>query len=349
MAGVLARQGVKAMRSCPSVGKAAKSRTTAVVLAARWGDTCAGTSFFRANSTSGCRQLLSTASAGTGGGSSGSSDGKDKDGVVVVVTSGKGGVGKTTTAASLAYGLGQAGHRTCVIDFDIGLRNMDLHLGCERRVIFDFVNVIQEQCTLNQALIQDRRNPELSLLAASQTKDKEALTKDGVTRVIRELQKSFEYVVCDSPAGIESGARHAMYLADEAVIVTNPEVSSCRDSDKMVGFIASKSRRAETGETPVRQTLLVTRYDPARAESNEMLTLGDIQELLGLEVLGVVPESKSVLTATNLGQPVIMTEGDDAALAYKDAVDRFLGKKVDLRFVEPKPVGLLKRIFGSTS
>ncbi|CAB1119509.1 unnamed protein product [Ectocarpus sp. CCAP 1310/34] len=194
-----------------------------------------------------------------------------------------------------------AGHRTCVIDFDIGLRNMDLHLGCERRVIFDFVNVIQEQCTLNQALIQDRRNPGLSLLAASQTKDKEALTQEGVTRVIRELQKSFDYVVCDSPAGIESGeskgvprmrARHAMYLADEAVIVTNPEVSSCRDSDKMVGFIASKSRRAETGQAPVRQTLLVTRY------------------------------------------------GDDAATAYKDAVDRFLGKTVDLKFVQPKPAGL---------
>ncbi|CAN0085357.1 unnamed protein product [Pylaiella littoralis] len=218
---------------------------------------------------------------------------------------------------------------------------MDLHLGCERRVIFDFVNVIQEQCTLNQALIQDRRNPRLSLLAASQTKDKEALTQEGVTRVIRELQKSFSYVVCDSPAGIESGARHAMYLADEAVIVTNPEVSSCRDSDKMVGFISSKSRRAEMGEPPVRQTLLVTRYDPVRAESNEMLTLGDIQELLGLEVLGVVPESKEVLTATNLGQPVIMTEGDDAATAYKDAVDRFLGKKVELKFVQPKPVGLV--------
>ncbi|CAM9449587.1 unnamed protein product [Scytosiphon promiscuus] len=226
---------------------------------------------------------------------------------------------------------------------------MDLHLGCERRVIFDFVNVIQEQCTLNQALIQDRRNPGLSLLAASQTKDKEALTQEGVTRVIRELQKSFDYVVCDSPAGIESGARHAMYLADEAIIVTNPEVSSCRDSDKMVGFISSKSRRAEAGETPVRQTLLVTRYDPARAESNEMLTLADIQELLGLEVLGLIPESKAVLTATNLGQPVIMEKGDDAAVAYKDAVDRFLGKKVDLKFVQPKPVGLLKRIFASSS
>eukprot|EP00904_Undaria_pinnatifida_P013569 jgi/Undpi1/9342/HiC_scaffold_26.g11800.m1 len=311
-----------------------------------------------------CRQLSA---------SSGSVNGKaEGEGCVVVITSGKGGVGKTTTAASLAYGLAEAGHRTCVIDFDIGLRNMDLHLGCERRVIFDFVNVIQEQCTLNQALIQDRRNPLLSLLAASQTKDKDALTLDGVTRVIRELQQSFAYVICDSPAGIESGARHAMYLADEAVIVTNPEVSSCRDSDKMVGFISSKSRRAEMGEAPVRQTLLVTpelcfffrewhggarahslhrlifaldlNADPVRAESNDMLTLADIQELLGLEVLGLIPESKAVLTATNLGRPVIMSEEDDAALAYKDAVDRFLGKKVDLRFLTPKPVGLVSRL-----
>ncbi|CAB1108432.1 unnamed protein product [Ectocarpus sp. CCAP 1310/34] len=206
-----------------------------------------------------------------------------------------------------------------------------------------------EQCTLNQALTQDGQNPGLSLLAASQTKNKEALTQDGVTRVIRELQKSFDFVVCDSPAGIESGARHAMYLADEAVIVTNPEVSSCRDSDKMVGFIASMSRRAEAGQAPVRQTLLVTRYDPARAECNEMLTLADIQELLGLEVLGFFPVSKAVLTATNLGQPVIVSEGDDAATAYKDAVDRFLGKTVDLKFGQPKPAGLLKRMFGSSS
>lgn len=271
---------------------------------------------------------------------------KKHKGIVVVVTSGKGGVGKTTTAASMAYGIALRGLKTCVIDFDIGLRNLDIHLGCERRVIFDFVNVILEECTLGQALIQDRRNPELYLLAASQTKDKDALSQDGVTRVINTLKEKFDYIICDSPAGIESGARHAMYLADEAVIVTNPELSSCRDSDKMVGFIASKSRRAETGQDPVRQTLLVTRYDAARAANDDMLRVDDIKELLGLELLGLIPECKSVLTATNMGQPVIIDGKHEASIAYADAVARFLGEKVPLKFVDPKPVGFFQKLFG---
>ena len=175
---------------------------------------------------------------------------------VVVITSGKGGVGKTTTAASFSYGLAELGHKTVVIDFDIGLRNLDIHLGCERRVIFDFVNVLQNECSLNQALIKDKRNSNLSVLAASQTKDKTILTEEGVLKILTELRKSFEFIVCDSPAGIESGARHAMYYADDAIVCTNPELSSCRDSDKMIGFISSKSFRTISGREPVRQTLL---------------------------------------------------------------------------------------------
>jgi septum site-determining protein MinD len=217
-----------------------------------------------------------------------------RPGRLIVVTSGKGGVGKTTVSASFAYGLAARGHKTCVVDFDIGLRNLDLHLGAERRVIFDFVNVMQNECVLNQALIKDRKNPNLYLLAASQTKDKDVLTLEGVDKVLNDLKDQFEFVVLDSPAGIESGARHAMYFADDAIITTNPEISACRDSDKMIGFISSKSLRAIEGREPVNQMLLVNRYDPERAEKEEMLQLKDITELLGLNLLGVIPESKSV-------------------------------------------------------
>jgi len=235
------------------------------------------------------------------------------------------------------------------VDFDIGLRNLDIHLGCERRVIFDFVNVLMDECTLNQALLKDKREPNLSMLAASQTRDKESLTVDGVERVLAQLAKQFDYVVLDSPAGIESGARHAMYFADDAIIVTNPELSACRDADKMVGFIWSKSRRAELGPSEteaVSQTLLITRYSPERAEAEESLSIGDIEELLGLPVVGVVPESKDVLTCTNMGSPVISL-GDDnpAAGAYSDMVDRFLGEEKELRFVTPEPVSFFSKLF----
>jgi septum site-determining protein MinD len=254
---------------------------------------------------------------------------------VVCVTSGKGGVGKTTSAASFAFGLANRGKKTCVVDFDIGLRNLDLHLGMERRVIFDIVHVLSKECTLHQALIKDKRQPTLSMLAASQTRDKESLTVDGVERVLAELCASFDYVVLDSPAGIESGARHAMYFADDAILVTNPELSSCRDADKMVGFISSKSRRAELGgkALPVSQSLLITRYDPVRADAEECLAISDMEELLGLPIVGVIPESKDVLTCTNLGSPVIDMAQSPAAAGYSDMVDRFLGEEKELRFV----------------
>mmetsp|Transcript_4848 Transcript_4848/g.8406 ORF Transcript_4848/g.8406 Transcript_4848/m.8406 type:complete len:321 (-) Transcript_4848:123-1085(-) len=270
-------------------------------------------------------------------------------GRIVCITSGKGGVGKTTSAASFAFGLAQRGRKTCVVDFDIGLRNLDIHLGMERRVIFDFVNVLMEECTLNQALIKDKREGYLSMLAASQTRDKESLTVDGVERVLSELSQAFDYVVLDSPAGIESGARHAMYFADDAIIVTNPELSSCRDADKMIGFVSSRSRRAEIGgdAKAVSQTLLITRYDPARAEAEESLSLVDIEELLGLPIVGVIPESKDVLTCTNVGSPIItLGEENPAAAAYSDMVDRFLGEEKELRFITPEPVSFFKRIFG---
>ncbi|KAE8991387.1 hypothetical protein PR002_g20865 [Phytophthora rubi] len=269
-----------------------------------------------------------------------------KPGRVVVITSGKGGVGKTTVTASIGYGLAQRGFRTCLIDFDIGLRNLDLHLGCERRVIFDFIHVIEKNCRLGQALIRDKRLDKLSLLAASQTRDKEALTEEGVELVLDELRAQFDFILCDSPAGIESGARHAMYFADDALLVTNPEISSCRDSDKMIGFIASKSLRAKEGRAPVQQRLLVNRYDANRVKNDDCLSVDDIEEMLGLPVCGVIPESAHVLTSSNMGQPVITAEGENAAVAFEDAVARFLGEEREMKFLQPdEPKGLFSRIF----
>jgi septum site-determining protein MinD len=266
---------------------------------------------------------------------------------IVVVTSGKGGVGKTTTSAALAAGLAKAGHRTVVIDFDVGLRNLDLIMGVERRVVYDFVNVINNEATLNQAMIRDKRVDNLYILAASQTRDKDALTDEGVERVLNDLAKEFEYIVCDSPAGIERGALMAMYFADEAIVVTNPEVSSVRDSDRVLGILSSKTRRAANGGPKIREHLLLTRYSPARVQRGEMLSVEDVKEILAIDLLGVIPESQSVLTASNAGVPVILEEESDAGMAYRDAVARFLGEERPHRFMQTEKKGLFGRLFGS--
>jgi septum site-determining protein MinD len=265
---------------------------------------------------------------------------------IIVVTSGKGGVGKTTTSAAMAMGLAQRGLRTAVIDFDVGLRNLDLIMGCERRVVYDFVNVINEEANLNQALIRDKRNDNLYILPASQTRDKEALTREGVGRVLEELSESFDYIVCDSPAGIERGAHMAMYFADDALVVTNPEVSSVRDSDRMLGLLASKSRRAESNVEPIREYLLITRYSPERVLKGEMLSVDDVQEILSLNLLGVIPESKTVLNASNAGVPIILERDSDAGQAYADVVARYLGEELPHRFIDVQKKGFFSRLFG---
>lgn len=265
---------------------------------------------------------------------------------VIVVTSGKGGVGKTTSSAAIGTGLALKGYKTVIIDFDIGLRNLDLIMGCERRVVFDFVNVINGEANLNQALIKDKRVDKLFILPASQTRDKDALTREGVERIIGELKKDFDFIICDSPAGIESGAMMALYFADEAIVTTNPEVSSVRDSDRILGILQSKSKRAVEGLDNVREHLLLTRYNPARVDAGEMLSVEDVQEILAIDLLGVIPESKAVLNASNSGQPVILDADSDAGKAYSDAVDRLLGEQVEFRFLQAEKKGLLKRIFG---
>ena len=266
---------------------------------------------------------------------------------VVVVTSGKGGVGKTTSSASFACGLAKRGKKVAVIDFDVGLRNLDLIMGCERRVVYDFVNVVNGEATLKQALIRNKRFDKLHILAASQTRDKDALSKEGVERVIDELKKdNFDFIICDSPAGIEKGAQLALYFADRAIVVVNPEVSSVRDSDRILGILQSKSKRAESGKQ-VREHMLITRYSPERVEKGDMMSMADIKEILGIEIVGVIPESTGVLSASNQGIPVVLDEKSEAGLAYEDAVARFLGETRPLRFVAAEKKGFFSKLFGA--
>jgi len=265
---------------------------------------------------------------------------------IIVVTSGKGGVGKTTSSAAIGIGLALKGHKVVLIDFDIGLRNLDLIMGCERRVVYDFVNVINGEATLNQALIKDKRVSSLSVLPASQTRDKDALNKENVGKVLEELGKTFDYILCDSPAGIEAGAMMALYYADEAIVTTNPEVSSVRDSDRILGMLSSRSRRAELGLDPIKEHLLLTRYSPKRVEEGEMLSVEDVKDILAIPLLGVIPESEAVLKASNAGEPVILDTESDAGKAYQDVIDRLLGETVDFRFLVAEKKGILSRIFG---
>ncbi|CEA06209.1 cell division inhibitor MinD [Pseudomonas saudimassiliensis] len=264
---------------------------------------------------------------------------------ILVITSGKGGVGKTTTSAAIGTGLALRGYKTVIVDFDVGLRNLDLIMGCERRVVYDFVNLINGDSNLNQTLIKDKRSDNLYILPASQTRDKDALTLEGVQGVLDQLKETFDFIVCDSPAGIEKGAHLAMYFADEAIVVTNPEVSSVRDSDRMLGLLSSKSRRSEQGDK-IKEHLLLTRYSPERVENGEMLSVSDVEDILSIPLLGVIPESQAVLKASNQGIPVIMDDKSDAGQAYSDAVERLLGKEVPHRFLEAQKKGLLKRLFG---
>jgi septum site-determining protein MinD len=264
---------------------------------------------------------------------------------VLVVTSGKGGVGKTTSTAALGAALAQSGENVVVVDFDVGLRNLDLVMGAERRVVFDLINVVQGDARLSQALIRDKRVATLSLLPASQTRDKDALTPEGVARVIGELREKFDWVLCDSPAGIEKGALLAMYHADTAIVVTNPEVSSVRDSDRIIGILDSKTAKAEKGER-IDKHLLITRYDPGRAARNEMLKTDDVLEILSIPLLGIIPESEEVLRASNLGAPVTLNAPQSGpGRAYFDAARRLMGENVP-QIMPGEKRGLISKLFG---
>ncbi|MCC6775593.1 MAG: septum site-determining protein MinD [Hyphomicrobiales bacterium] len=264
---------------------------------------------------------------------------------VLVITSGKGGVGKTTTTAALGAALAQAGKKVAVVDFDVGLRNLDLVLGAERRVVFDLINVVQGVARLSQALIRDKRLENLWLLPASQTRDKDALTEAGVASIIKELRAKFDWVICDSPAGIERGATMAMRFADTAIIVTNPEVSSVRDSDRIIGLLDSKTERAERGQR-IDKHVLITRFDPQRANRGEMLNIEDVLDILSTPLLGVIPESEEVLRASNIGSPVTVASPSSApARAYADAARRLCGETVPMTIPSERK-RLIDKLFG---
>ena len=266
---------------------------------------------------------------------------------IIVVTSGKGGVGKTTSSAAIGTGLALKGFKTVIIDFDIGLRNLDLIMGVERRVVYDFVNLINGDSNITQTLIKDKRVEGLYILPASQTRDKDALTREGVEKVLNDLSEKFDYIICDSPAGIEQGALMALYFADEAIVVTNPEVSSVRDSDRILGLLSSKTHRAANDEPCIKEHLVLTRYSAQRVETGEMLSVEDVQDILAIPLLAVIPESPAVLNASNQGAPVILDNESDAGQAYDDLIERFLGNEVEFRFVDNKKKGFFGRMFGS--
>jgi septum site-determining protein MinD len=267
-------------------------------------------------------------------------------GKVIVVTSGKGGVGKTTSTASIGAALAQNGQRVCVVDFDVGLRNLDLVMGAERRVVFDLINVAQGDAKLKQALIRDKRVETLHLLAASQTRDKEALSDEGVERVVGELRESFDWVLCDSPAGIERGAQLAMRFADQAIVVANPEVSSVRDSDRIIGLLDSRTRRAEAGDRMEKQ-LLLTRFETGRSSRGEMLSVADVLEILSIPLLGVIPESEEILRASNLGAPVTINgSASPAARAYREAARRLAAGETAPAALPDEKKTFFNRLFG---
>src|SRR5919107_1899197 len=251
---------------------------------------------------------------------------KARQGRVLVVTSGKGGVGKTTSTAALGAALAQSGQKVVLVDFDVGLRNLDLVMGAERRVVFDLINVIKGEAKLSQALIRDKRLDTLCLLPASQSRDKDSLTEDGVARIIADLRAQFDWVICDSPAGIETGATLAMRHADVAVVVVNPEVSSIRDADRIIGMLDAKTVRAEKGHR-IGKHLLLTRYDPSRARRGEIMRVEDVLEILSIPLLAVVPESGEVLRSSNVGAPVTIASPSSApAQAYLEAARRLKGE-----------------------
>ncbi len=256
-------------------------------------------------------------------------------GIIITVTSGKGGVGKSTTTANIAVGLANLGKKVVAIDFDIGLRNLDMILGLENRIVYDVVDVMEERCNLSQALINDKKAKNLYFLPASQTKDKDILKRDKVQALLESLKESFDIVLIDSPAGIESGFEHSIFLADRALIVSTPDVSSVRDADRVIGIIDAKSEKAKNGEE-VEKHIIINRIKPEMVEAGNMLSIDDVLSILALPLIGVVPDDENIISSTNMGVPIIYKENSKAAESYRRICRRVLGEEIEFLDMKAK-------------
>lgn len=242
-------------------------------------------------------------------------------GRVIVITSGKGGVGKTTTNANIGTALARAGNKVVMIDTDLGLRNLDLLLGLENRIVYTIVDVVEKRCKLKQALVKDKKNPNLCLLAAAQTRDKSAVTEKQLKDICEKLKKDFDFILVDCPAGIEQGFQNAVAGASEAIVVTTPEMSAVRDADRIIGLLEAK-------EDIKSYKLLINRVRPNLVKSNDMMSVEDVVEILSADLIGIIPEDTGIITSTNKGEPIVNDEKSLAGQAYRNVAQRIMGNEV---------------------
>ena len=257
-------------------------------------------------------------------------------GRVIVITSGKGGVGKTTTSANIGTALAKEGYKVVLIDTDLGLRNLDLLLGLENRIVYTIVDVIEERCKLKQALVKDKKNPNLSLLAAAQTRDKSAVNADQLKEICEQLKEKNDFVLVDCPAGIEQGFQNAVAGASEAIVVTTPEMSAIRDADRIIGLLNTKEEITST-------RLLLNRVRPNLIKNNEMMSIDDVAEILEIPLIGVIPEDTGIITSTNKGEPIVNDDNSLAGQAYRNVARRILGEEVQFLDLD-EPKGLMAKI-----
>ncbi len=258
------------------------------------------------------------------------------NGKVITITSGKGGVGKSTSTANIALGLALAGKKVVAVDLDIGLRNLDMILGLENRIVYDIVNVVEKVCKLNQALIKDKRTDNLYLIAAAQTRDKSAVTSQQIIDLANELKSKFDYIILDSPAGIESGFRNAMLPADEVIIITTPEISAVRDADRVIGILEANNKKE--------MSLIINRINPTLVKKGDMMSKDDVLQVLSIPLLGIVPEDKNIVSYTNIGEPSILHKDSNSGKAYANIVRRILGEDVPLMEIMEEKKGIIQSI-----
>ena len=257
-------------------------------------------------------------------------------GRVIVITSGKGGVGKTTTSANIGTALAKEGYKVVLIDTDLGLRNLDLLLGLENRIVYTIVDVIEERCKLKQALVKDKKNPNLSLLAAAQTRDKSAVNAEQLKDICDKLKEKNDFVLVDCPAGIEQGFQNAVAGASEAIVVTTPEMSAIRDADRIIGLLNTKEEITST-------KLLLNRVRPKLIKNNEMMSVDDVVEILEIPLVGIIPEDTGIITSTNKGEPIVNDEGSLAGQAYRNVAQRIIGEEVPFLDLD-EPVTFVEKI-----